>query len=632
MQPLQTDIQRQNAFNAAGLTPVQQQAVIKPTGFQQVSNPSLSLPSASTTTISNQNKIEQIPTINSTFNNLAQRGVTTDPNSGVATYANGQVVADTKTEDDAIQANLEMMKKTSDAVTADLISTIQSRFAQRKAEQADINNRQNKGITNALLMGGATGQGSSAQYAPISSEGIVGAQESYGVKRLAELDAQEADLIAEAKNAQRSGDFKLLEEKNRLIEKKRDEKIAEAKVLNDKIAKQNEKIREQEFRASRDTAIADLYAQGITSPTEILKALNETGGDMTLSEVDDALKSIVPAGLDDLVKTLRNNGAPQDVIQKVLNSQNINEAYKNAGNFAAGGTGIIGEYNFYRAQAEAKGQVPVSFQEYQNIDANRKKSIARAGVSTGAGTGGLNTKGQYASDLDAFLDNVTNTIPTKFGQNQYQSSLAKARTDADKIRTAATVVLKNSPATVKEAFAQQAVGMSSIDKAIKLLDEGTQTGVINAGKQYVYNVAGKDFDPKLAAINAYITGAIQPYRNIITGAAWGTQEDGEYQQLFGSTKYSPKELRERLIRIKDMMKDKSVQGLSSQVDPFGTGQNFFATSTNTIQSEEAAQEAVISYGNEHPDQQAYIIDLNEMIDPELGRPYTSSEIQQILGI
>lgn len=45
-------------------------------------------------------------------------------------------------------------------------------------------------------------------------------------------------------------------------------------------------------------------------------------------------------------------------------------------------SGIVGEYQFFADQEKAAGRVPISFNEYQNIDANRKKSIARAGAST----------------------------------------------------------------------------------------------------------------------------------------------------------------------------------------------------------------------------------------------------------
>lgn len=181
--------------------------------------------------------------------------------------------------------------------------------------------------------------------------------------------------------------------------------------------------------------------------------------------------------------------------------------------------------------------------------------------SGAAGTGG----GKYASDFDALLGRVPLIIPSENGKVAYNQAIARARDDADKLQIVATVALKQAPSEVRNDFIKQSQGMSSIDKAIKLLDEGTRTGLLNDAAQYTYNLVGKDFDPKIAAIQGYITSAIQPYRSSITGAAWGDQEDAEYNNLFGSTKYSPKELKDRLQRIKQIMKDKSSSALTSQL-------------------------------------------------------------------
>lgn len=188
---------------------------------------------------------------------------------------------------------------------------------------------------------------------------------------------------------------------------------------------------------------------------------------------------------------------------------------------------------------------------------------------------------QYTNDLDAIIGSVLSTIPTKFGQQTFNAQIAKARNDTDKLNLVASQVLKGQSAELKSDFANQATGISQIDKAIKLLDEGVKTGLINNTAQYVYNLAGKDFDPKLAEINGLLVSAIQPYRNSVTGAAWGNQEDGEYQQLFGSTKYSPTELRQRLLQTKELLKAKSSEGLNAFVNPLGVYDNQFQVGTLT---------------------------------------------------
>ena len=183
--------------------------------------------------------------------------------------------------------------------------------------------------------------------------------------------------------------------------------------------------------------------------------------------------------------------------------------------------------------------------------------------------------GQYDNDLDAIVGTVLSTIPSKFGQQTFRDQIAKARNDTDKLNIVAAQVLQGQPAEFKNDFRNQAVGIAQLDKAIAEIDKGVQTGALRNATQYVYNVFGKDFDPKLATISNYITSAIQPYRNSVTGAAWGEQEEREYQQLFGSTKYSPTELRQRLVQTKELLKSKSSEGLNSFVNPLGSYDNKF---------------------------------------------------------
>lgn len=204
--------------------------------------------------------------------------------------------------------------------------------------------------------------------------------------------------------------------------------------------------------------------------------------------------------------------------------------------------------------------------------AEDKKKLSRVKAGAWGADGGKT----YATDLDAIIGATLSTIPTKFGQEQFQTQLNRTRNDADKVSLVASQVLKGQGTDVKRDFSNQSFAIKEVDKAIALLDEKIKTGAIKAVTQYVYNIFGKDFDPNLAKVNAYITSAIQPYRNSITGAAWGEQEDREYQQLFGSTKYSPSELRQRLVQIKEIMKDKSIAALNSFVNPLDTYTNPFS--------------------------------------------------------
>ncbi len=238
------------------------------------------------------------------------------------------------------------------------------------------------------------------------------------------------------------------------------------------------------------------------------------------------------------------------------------------------------------SQGEALYQYDPGTGEYKQVGFNPKTATPSSKSTSSTGTGKVTTTGgsnKYASDLEALLGNTVATIPSKFGQEQFQTQLSRTRNDADKISLIGSVVLKNAPAEVKRDFSNQSIAVSNIDKAIAEIDKGAKTGFINSKLQKGFNFFGKDYDPALASIASYITASIQPYRNSVTGAAWGEQEEAEYQQLFGSVLYSPAELKQRLNRLKEIMKDKSAQGLNVFINPLDTYANpFIQTTQNTV--------------------------------------------------
>lgn len=100
-----------------------------------------------------------------------------------------------------------------------------------------------------------------------------------------------------------------------------------------------------------------------------------------IKESQDKIKEVEKQNTEILLDLAKNN-APEEVIQAVNNAPTIAEKVTAAGDYLTSGTGVIGEYQFYKRQAQAMGQVPVDFNTYQNMDANRKIKIASAGVGS----------------------------------------------------------------------------------------------------------------------------------------------------------------------------------------------------------------------------------------------------------
>lgn len=283
--------------------------------------------------LSNSNIIENvIPDNTARLDNLSNKGMYTDQ-QGIMRYSDGTLVPppqgaepgdkgvytfngvnygappnDTSYENSQEQQLLDSMKSNLDASTKALIDSIQQKYEVRRQQVKDINTRQQKGRMQSLLMGG------SSQYAPLSSEGIVAEGERYGIMQLNELDSEENDAIAQAKAAQQSGEFQIMEKSLAMAEAKRKEKIDLATKINEDVLAENKKIRENAIQASRDGAIANLLSQGLTDPADILNALNydDSGnqtGDFTAEEVQNTLKNFAKntgTSIDGLTGNVKN--------------------------------------------------------------------------------------------------------------------------------------------------------------------------------------------------------------------------------------------------------------------------------------------------------------------------------------
>lgn len=288
--------------------------------------------------------------------------------------------------------------------------------------------------------------------------------------------------------------------------------------------------------------------------TDLAKSLIAQGRD---------IKSLTDAELSTLATsygTTKDNILATFNTEKIANDKALADLQKNQP-----------DTSFTLSQGQERFVLDPKTGQYSKV-ASTAKTYAPS--STG-GTGTTGNSTAYGSDLDAVIGATLSTIPSKFGQQTFQSQISKARNDGDKLNLVASQVLKGASAEIRNDFSNQAIAMKQLDKAIAELDAGVKSGFLNSKAQYVAGVFGKDYDPKLQKVQAYITSAVQPYRNSVTGAAWGTQEDNEYADLFGSIKYSPTELKNRLTNMKETLKSKSATSLNTFVNPLGTYGNQF---------------------------------------------------------
>lgn len=146
------------------------------------------------------------------------------------------------------------------------------------------------------------------------------------------------------------------------------------------------------------------------------------------------------------------SGVPTAVITKASRAKNYDELIGSLNGYSIGGTGTVAEYNAYKNNVISTGGVPMSFNEYQTADANRKAHIARAGAAvTNYGLNGLSplSKGQEQR-LNSLMTHYNDKISTPM--MKLDQAIATA------------MRLKNSP---DKPFTQ----IATLYQMIKILDQ-----------------------------------------------------------------------------------------------------------------------------------------------------------------
>ncbi len=124
---------------------------------------------------------------------------------------------------------LEAQKRNMDANTAAMISDIQRSMGRARDQQRVTNKNRLKGLE---IIGSRTGR---QRFAAEIQSSILGAEERAGIQAIADINAQEQELIRQARQANDEGSFTLLRERMSLMGQAREAKRAAVKDLFDKM-------------------------------------------------------------------------------------------------------------------------------------------------------------------------------------------------------------------------------------------------------------------------------------------------------------------------------------------------------------------------------------------------------------
>lgn len=146
---------------------------------------------------------------------------------------------------------LDSALSTADNNTASLISSIQGMFSARIKQQQEINKRYERGVKTAGIVSG------SSRYTPELQSGMIAAAEREGLNKIADLQAQEMQLIAQANQANEENRFKLLSERMSVLRDKRKEKQSAIADLYQRV------LDEEKLRMDRAKFNMDMQQKGL---------------------------------------------------------------------------------------------------------------------------------------------------------------------------------------------------------------------------------------------------------------------------------------------------------------------------------------------------------------------------------
>lgn len=212
---------------------------------------------------------------------LSKLGVTT-PEEDEVTKAREALA----TERQGFIAEIDKLRATATVQSQALIDSIGASFDVRERQLGEANQT---ALETLRILGIRSGR---QRFAAEVQTGILSAEERAGIQRLADLDAQEKTLIAQAQQAATNKDFELLNAKITLADKVAVDKL---NALEDQLKMSKEletQVREKTNQIFTESSILNLFDQGITSISEIQKNLLNAGLPVTVDEIANILESL----------------------------------------------------------------------------------------------------------------------------------------------------------------------------------------------------------------------------------------------------------------------------------------------------------------------------------------------------
>lgn len=348
----------------------------------------------------------------------------------------------------------------------------------------------------------------------------------------------------------------------------------------------------QSLKDNNISAIKSAYNILNTARENAQKALKETV-DVVQKKIEEARKAKeeaekryyeeVEKPINEVMKDAAKNGATPEQLNAIYGSNSVAEAIANAGDSLVTGTGVIGEYLYYKKEALKNGQNPMDFNSYADMDANRKRPVTNI---IGGGYGG------YDKTQSTAIDQINSTISNSPTYKKYTTM----QTFAENVNAGLS--------------AGNGVGdIAAINQFQKVIDEGAVT---------------RDQDVKL------IQGA-QSLSNQLKTKIKKLQKG---EQLSADQRTQMMTLTNQMLdaQKKALEKDASITAQKKKAERYGINPEDTiiselggSTADKLIQAEKQAEEKYISVAKSRPE----VKKLTSDMETKLGRPINASEFFQM---
>lgn len=557
-----------------------------------------------------------------------QNGGFTDPATGINYYSKG-LGAGIISSDPVIQKNYDdgvALKAQMDATGAAQIQNIMDQFTSIIKQQGDVNTRSQASLDQSLLMSG------SSRYAQQSSSGQSSALVSYGLQQIADLNQKEQSAVLQAQQAMQSNDMKMLDRQLGIAQSARDERQAAAAKLSDALTKANTDLKAKAAQASQEQAVSGIMAQGVTDPSQIQDLMNNyedgssTGTNISLDDVNKVIANLNPDAKDvhQVMLSAAQKGASPDILKAIGAARDVGSAITAAGTSLVDPASSYGQYLAYTQQANAKGQNPVPYQDWDAANKAQDAAIKAKADASAAYTNAYNsTAGKNAADAKfASSDKGQNAL-----EQQYRNVLLKE------------VSNRSGGIGLQDAKVNQAIHLKALVDSYKDANGN-------------YNIPTSQYAELAMGLASLIspsnTTAESDRQNIMAATAkgdlnkaiqWatGTPQNGNTQVMIKNLIDSI----DRQGQVSQGLRDQGVMFLHG-LAPTGLNQdridslekNSLAdynnppqTSSGLIQAESQAQDKIKAYAAD-PTKGAQVQTSIQTMEQQLGRPITSVELLQ----